>query len=200
MIDLDKLEQITEPGENWKTLVDESRNKNEDFAISNYGRVYSAKENRIVKQYTNKSTGYNYFFLDGYNSRTNRTMNVHRAVALTWLVYPTNAQDDFFVVDHINEIKTDNRANNLQWITQQENVTRATAIKRRVETLKKTVETRKLLKEKDSIIEKLTLENRLLRAKLLKYEDTILLDDLVATKPKKEKPKKQKFDYKQLLQ
>lgn len=201
MIDLDKLEQITEPGENWKTLVDESRNKNEDFAISNYGRVYSTTENRLIKQYTNKSTGYNYFFLDGYNSRTNRIMNVHRAVALTWLVYPTNLDDsDYYVVDHINEIKTDNRANNLQWITQQENVTRATAIKRRVETLKKTVETRKLLKEKDSIIEKLTLENRLLRAKLLKYEDTILLDDLVATKPKKEKPKKQKFDYKQLLQ
>ena len=199
MIDLDKLEQITEPGENWKTLIDESRNKNENFAISNYGRVYSTTENRLIKQYTNKSTGYNYFFLDGYDLRTNRTMNIHRAVALTWLTYPTNAQDDFFVVDHINEIKTDNRANNLQWITQQENVTRATAIKRRVETLKKTVEIRKQMQEKDAMIEKLTLENRLLRAKLLKYEDTIMWDDLVATKTKKEKPKK-KFDYKQLLQ
>lgn len=55
------------------------------------------------------------------------------------------------------------------------------------------------MQEKDAMIEKLTLENRLLRAKLLKYEDTIMLDDLVATKTKKEKPKK-KFDYKQLLQ
>lgn len=200
MINLDKLEELSEPNENWKILISENRQKNEDFAVSNFGRIYSTKHNKIVKQYNNPKTGYNYFFIGSYGTGDNRTMNVHRAVALTWLGYPTFLKDDFPVVDHINEIKTDNRANNLQWITQQENVTRATAIKRRVETLKKTVETRKKMQEKDAMIEKLTLENRLLRAKLLKYEDTILLDDLVETKPKKEKPKKQKFDYKQLLQ
>ena len=54
MINLDKLEKITEPGENWKTLVDEDRKKNEDFVISNFGRVYSTVENRIIKQYNNK--------------------------------------------------------------------------------------------------------------------------------------------------
>lgn len=199
MIDNDKLKQLSEPNEEWKYLIDESKQTNFDFAVSNFGRIYSMKHNRIVRQYNNKHTGYNYFYLSDIRSYGSGTMNVHRAVALTWLGYPTFLKDDFPVVDHINEIKTDNRVSNLQWITQQENVTRATAIKRRVETLKKTVETRKLLKEKDSIIEKLTLENRLLRAKLLKYEDTILLDDLVATKPKKEKPKKQKFDYRQFF-
>lgn len=201
MIDLDKLEELSEPNENWKILIGENRQKNEDFAVSCFGRIYSTKHNKIVKQYNNPKTGYNYFYLNDYGSTSYNTMHTHRAVALTWLDFPTNLDDsDYYVVDHINEIKTDNRKCNLQWISQQVNVTRATAIKRRTESLKKTVEIRKKMQEKDAMIEKLTLENRLLRAKLLKYEDTILLDDLVATKSKKEKPKKQKFDYKQLLQ
>lgn len=197
MIDLDKLEQITEPGENWKTLIDESRNKNEDFAISNFGRIYSTKENRIVKQYTNKSTGYNYFFLGGYGTGDNRTMNVHRAVAFTWLTYPTFLKDDFPVVDHINEIKTDNRVSNLQWISQQENLTRATVQQRKVEQLKKTVEIRKKMQEKDALIERLTNENRELKTRLLKYEDAMTM--LEVEEENKNRNKKQKFDYRQFF-
>lgn len=195
MINLDKLEKITEPNENWKILIDENRHKNENFAISNFGRVYSRIENRIVKQYTNKSTCYNYFFLDDYNTRSKRTMNTHRAVALTWLPFPVDIENDFAVVDHINEIKTDNRACNLQWISQQENVTRATVQKRKVEQLKKTIEIRNLLKEKDSMIEKLTKENEVLRTRLLKYEDKV--ETMIAINNSSDK--KQKLDYKQFL-
>lgn len=194
MINLDKLEQLTEPNENWKILIDESKNKNEDFAISNFGRVYSTIENRIVKQYNNKSTGYNYFFLDSYNTRSKRTMNTHRAVALTWLDYPA-VKDDILVVDHVNEIKTDNRVCNLQWITQEENVTRATVQKRKVEQLKKTVEIRKLFQEKEAEIERLTKENEVLRKRLLKYEDKV--ETMIAINNSSDK--KQKLDYKQFL-
>ena len=122
-------------------------------------------------------------------------MNTHRAVALTWLPFPVDIEDDFFVVDHINEIKTDNRACNLQWISQQENVTRATVQKRKVEQLKKTIETRNLLKEKDSIIEKLTKENEVLKERLLKYEDKV--ETMIAINNSSDK--KQKLDYKQFL-
>ena len=194
MIDNEKLKQLTEFNEEWKTLIDESRQANNNFIISNFGRIYSTKTNRIVKQYNNKSTDYNYFFLNEYGNSNYDSMNTHRAVALTWLDYPT-VKDDILVVDHVNEIKTDNRVCNLQWISQQENVTRATVQKRKVEQLKKTVEIRNLLKEKDSMIEKLTKENEVLRTRLLKYEDKV--ETMIAINNISDK--KQKLDYKQFL-
>ena len=196
MINYDKLEKISEPCENWKYLIGENRKKNEDFVVSNFGRVYSTKYNRLVKLYHNKHTGYDYFFINEYRDKNFDTMNVHRAVALSWLPYPNDLKDDYAVVDHINEIKSDNRVTNLQWISNQENVTRATAQQRKVESLKKTVETRKLLREKDTEIERLKTENKILRERLLKYEDkveTALAINQIGTK-------KKKLDYKQFLQ
>lgn len=193
MINYDKLEKISEPCENWKYLIAEDRKKNENFVVSNFGRVYSTKYNRLVKLYHNKYTGYDYFFINEYKDKNYDTMNVHRAVALTWLEYPTDLQDDYAVVDHINEIKTDNRITNLQWISHQENVTRGTAIERRVETLKKTVEIRKLLRNKDAEIERLTTENKILKERLLKYEDKVETALALNT------DKKKKLDYKQFI-
>jgi hypothetical protein len=195
MINYDKLEQVSEPCENWKYLIGEDRKKNEDFVVSNYGRIFSIRDNRLVKLYPNDKTGYLYFYLSKFGASKFETMNVHRAVALSWLPYPNDLKDDYAVVDHINEIKTDNRVTNLQWITHQENVTRATAQERKVESLKKTVETRKLLREKDAEIERLTTENKILRERLLKYEDkveTAFAINQIGTK-------KKKLDYKQFI-
>ena len=52
MIDFDKLKQVSEPNEKWNYLVDEKLKVNKDFGISNFGRVYSTKRNKLVKQYT----------------------------------------------------------------------------------------------------------------------------------------------------
>lgn len=190
MINYDKLERISEPCENWKYLIDEDRKKNENFVISNFGRVYSTKYNRLVKLYYNKSTGYNYFFINEYRDKNYDTMNVHRAVALTWLEYPNDLKDDYAVVDHINEVKTDNRVTNLQWISQQENTTRATSQERRIESLKRTIE----LKHKEAQIQELIQENKILKERLLKYEDkaeTALALNKIGTK--------KKLDYKQFI-
>ena len=119
-------------------------------------------------------------------------MNVHRAVALTWLDIPADLKDDYAVVDHINEVKTDNRVANLQWISQQENTTRATSQERRIESLKKTIE----LKHKEAQIEQLLQENKILKERLLKYEDkaeTALAINQISIK-------KKKLDYKQFVQ
>lgn len=191
MINYDKLEKISEPCENWKFLVDENRKKNENFVVSNFGRVYSVKYNRLVKLYYNKGTGYNYFFINEYKDKNYDTMNVHRAVALTWLDIPTDLKDDYYVVDHINEIKTDNRASNLQFISQQENTTRATSQERRIESLKKTVE----LRHKEAQIQELIQENKILKERLSKYEDkaeTALALNQISIK-------KKKLDYKQFI-
>lgn len=169
MINYDKLEKISEPGENWKFLVNESRQTNNDFVVSNFGRIYSVKYNRLVKLYHNKHTGYDYFFINEYRDKIYDTMNVHRAVALTWLEYPNDLKDDYAVVDHKNEVKTDNRVTNLQWISQQENTTRATSQERRIESLKKTIE----LRHKEAQIQELLQENKILKERLLKYEDKV---------------------------
>ena len=119
-------------------------------------------------------------------------MNVHRAVALTWLEYPIELKDDYAVVDHKNEVKTDNRVTNLQWISQQENTTRATSQERRIESLKKTVE----LKHKEAQIQELLQENKILKERLSKYEDkaeTALALNKISIK-------KKKLDYKQFIQ
>lgn len=191
MINYDKLEKISEPCENWKYLIDEDRKKNENFVVSNFGRVYSVKYNRLVKLYHNKHTGYDYFFINEYRDKNYDTMNVHRAVALTWLEYPNSLKDDYAVVDHKNEVKTDNRVTNLQWISQQENTTRATSQERRIESLKKTVE----LRHKEAQIQELIQENKILKERLLKYEDkaeTALALNKISIK-------KKKLDYKQFI-
>ena len=191
MINYDKLEKISEPCENWKYLIGEDRKKNENFVVSNFGRVYSTKYNKIVKLYNNKHTGYDYFFLNDYGSKSYDTMNVHRAVALTWLDIPTDLKDDYYVVHHINEIKTDNTASNLQFISHQENTTRATSQERRIESLKRTIE----LKHKEAQIQELIQENKILKERLLKYEDkaeTALAINKISIK-------KKKLDYKQFI-
>lgn len=191
MINYDKLEKISEPGENWKYLIDEDRKKNENFVVSNFGRIYSVKYNRLVKLYHNKHTGYDYFFINEYRDKNYDTMNVHRAVALSWLPYPNSLKDDYAVVDHINEVKTDNRVTNLQWISQQENTTRATSQERRIESLKRTIE----LKHKEAQIQELLQENKILKERLLKYEDkaeTALAINQISIK-------KKKLDYKQFI-
>lgn len=190
MINYDKLEKISEPCENWKFLIDENRKKNENFVVSNFGRVYSAKYNRLVKLYHNKQTGYDYFFINEYRDKNYDTMNVHRAVALSWLPYPNDLKDDYAVVDHKNEVKTDNRVTNLQWISQQENTTRATSQERRIESLKKTVE----LRHKEAQIQELLQENKILKERLLKYEDKV--ETALALN---KIDSKKKLDYKQFI-
>ena len=163
MLDYDKLKQASEANEEWRYLIDETKQVNKNFAVSNFGRIYSTKTNKIVKQYLNKKTGYYCFYLTDFGSKNFEVMHTHRAVALSFLGYPTHLKDDFPVVDHINEIKGDNRLSNLQWITHKENIVRETATIRRVENLKKTIELKHKFQEKDSLIIQLAEENQNLK-------------------------------------
>jgi len=97
------------------------------YQISNLGRVKSLerivnrpnspykKKEKILSEHLNN--GYLIVSLCKNSIRKSRT--VHQLVAVEFLNHKPNGMN--LVIDHINNIKTDNRVENLQIITQREN-------------------------------------------------------------------------------
>ncbi len=87
------------------------------YQISNLGRVKSFKRNckGIIKTLSITVHGYNDICLWVNNKR--RHHSVHRLVLLAFIPNPENKP----CANHINGIKTDNRIENLGWITYSEN-------------------------------------------------------------------------------
>lgn len=104
------------------------------YQVSNLGRIrtlpkihnsihpYIAKE-KILKFFPNKD---GYWLVDLVKDRKKTRFQVHRLVALAFIPNPQNKPE----VNHINEIKTDNRIENLEWATRTENNNHGTRNKR----------------------------------------------------------------------
>lgn len=84
------------------------------YQISNLGNVKSVKKNKLLAK-NNNGTGYLYARL----SKNSQVKNhyIHRLVAIAFLDNPDNLPQ----VNHIDEDKTNNRVDNLEWVTAKEN-------------------------------------------------------------------------------
>lgn len=131
------------PNEVWENLPN-----TDGYQISNYGRVRSLDRNVVfpdksMRHYKGRhlkpnvgTNGYLYVIV-----RNIGTLYIHRYVALIFV----HNEDDTLEVDHINGIKTDNRATNLRWITHFENSSRANKGKKRNNSMGKNPRAKKVI-------------------------------------------------------
>lgn len=79
-------------------------------------RVWNVKYKRYLKPEINNKTGYMFYRLYKNGKRT-KAITLHRMLALYFIPNPENYQ----YVDHINGNRTDNRLENLRWVSCSQN-------------------------------------------------------------------------------
>lgn len=115
------LDEITEIGEIWKPI-----NGFEDsYLISNYGNVYSIRNSKIMKP---KKTRDGYLHIGLSKNGKVKNMAIHRLVGMAFIPNPQNKP----TINHLNEIKDDNRVDNLEWATYREQNIFGTRIERAI--------------------------------------------------------------------
>ena len=85
-----------------------------DYEVSDQGNVRNMRTGKILKP---KKHG-GYLRVGLYKNGKEKNCFIHRLVAETFIPNPENKA----TVNHINEIKTDNRVVNLEWATMNEQV------------------------------------------------------------------------------
>lgn len=93
----------------WKQIRDLN------YEASIHGEIRNLKTGRIIKQRVSTD---GYLITDIQINKKNKTFKTHRLIAETFYGIP----DEGLQVDHINRIKTDNRVENLRWVTIKENL------------------------------------------------------------------------------
>lgn len=102
------------------------------YQVSNIGIVRSLRNNIILKSKIERS-GYERVVLSVNNIP--KDYSVHRLVANAFIQNPNN----YPIVNHKDENRTNNRVDNLEWCTQKYNVNYGTGIAKRVKSQSKKV-------------------------------------------------------------
>jgi len=95
-----------------------------DYDVSDSGLIYSHKTHKILKQSTNHN---GYKSIELFNKDGSKRLLVHRLVAIAFI--PN--EDELPQVNHINEIRSDNRVENLEWVTAKQNIHHGSCMARR---------------------------------------------------------------------
>lgn len=99
-----------------------------DYMVSNLGRVKSLNYRKTDKEQVLKpiKDSGGYLVVGLCKDRKLKQFKVHRLVANAFITNTDNKKE----IDHINTIKTDNRVDNLRWVTHKENMNNPLTIKK----------------------------------------------------------------------
>lgn len=85
------------------------------YFVTEDGIVYSTKHNKLKELKKQNNQGYYSVYLE--KDKKQYRKSIHRLVAETYIPNPDNLPQ----VNHINEIRNDNRVGNLEWVTHHQN-------------------------------------------------------------------------------
>lgn len=111
------------------------------YQVSNMGRVrsFADKQGRISNEPTTyfnpKPQRNGYVCVHLRMNGESKFVKVHKLVAFMFLGYPHELVGETVHINHINEIKHDNRIENLEWCTAKQNLNHGTIIERKSKTL-----------------------------------------------------------------
>lgn len=138
------------------------------YQVSNLGRVKALPKycfngsgdwlmkERILKPHLS-SKGYHYVCL--YKNKQHRNFAIHRLVASAFILNDLNNPD----IDHINTIKTDNRAENLRWATKTDNMNNPLTRKKISESKKGTPQPKGIDNKRSRTILQYTLDGKFIK-------------------------------------
>lgn len=116
----DLVEYYTLPGEEWRNASIKIIDCDGKYQISSLGRARSFKAGK-VKILSPVYDGKGYAYVGIHKDGEQKKIHIHVLVALAFIPNPENKP----FVNHINGIKSDNRVENLEWVTPSENVQHA---------------------------------------------------------------------------